>query len=201
MKKVFVVCCYVLLVSFSKSDEKWELRKETNGITVYTTKVAGHKYDKCKALSTVNTDLNSLFQFVKNPLNYKKFSERVERMDIIKKTDTKVIYYMKVDLPWPIYNRDGVYELSVKSKTDTEAELMIRAMPKLMPNQEGYVRIHFADSYYKLTSKGPNKTAIHFEQHTDPNGSVPAWLSNSYLEDGPIGNITVMKKNLEKASN
>ena len=88
--------------------------------------------------------------------------------------------------------------LTVKSKTDKEAILTIRARPDLLPVQEGYIRIHMADSYYKLTSKGPNKSHIHFEQHTDPNGSVPAWLSNSYLEDGPIGNITVIKNSVEK---
>jgi hypothetical protein len=198
MKKFLIVFCYILLVSFSSSVDKWEFRKKENGITVHTAKIEGHQYDKCRAISTINTNLNALFSFVKDPSNYAKFSDRVEKLVIIKKTATKVVYYMSIDLPWPIYNRDGIYELTIKSKTDKEAILRIKALPDLLPVQNGYVRIQYANSYYKLTAIEANNTAIHFEQHTDPNGNVPAWLSNSYLEDGPIGNITIMKNILEK---
>lgn len=197
MKRVFIVLVSVFLLSFTVATTNWEFRREENGIKVYATKVEGYKYEKCKAVSDVNADLSALYKYIKDPMNYKNFSDRIMKLETIKKFDNKVLYYMQVDLPWPIYNRDGVYELEVKSKTDAEAIITIRARPDLLPEQDGFIRIHMADSYYKLTSKGAGKSHLHFEQHTDPNGSVPAWLINHYLEDGPIGNITVIKNSVE----
>lgn len=198
MKKFLIVLVSLFLFSFYTVTDSWVFRKEQNGIKVYATKVEGHKYEKCKAVSDVNAPLNKLFDYVKDPMNYKNFSDKIEKLELIKRTETKVYYYMKVDLPWPIFNRDGVYELTIKSKTASEAIIVIKARPDLLPEQEGYIRIHMADSYYKLTAKGADKSHLHFEQHTDPNGSVPAWLINHYLEDGPIGNITVIKNSVEK---
>lgn len=199
MKKILLLIIPVFLFSFNIISTDWEFRREENGIKVYATKVEGYKYEKCKALANVNADLTTLYNYVKDPMNYKNFSDRIMKMETIKKTENKVLYYMQVDLPWPIYNRDGVYELMIKSKTDAEAIITIRARPDLLPEQDGFVRIHMANSYYKLTAKGKGKSHLHFEQHTDPNGSVPAWLINHYLEDGPIGNITVIKKSVENS--
>lgn len=198
MKNFLIVLVSFFLFSFYTVTDNWEFRKEQNGIKVYSTRVEGYKYEKCKAIADVDAPLSKLFDYVKDPMNYKNFSDKIEKLELIKRTDTKVLYYMKVDLPWPIYNRDGVYELTVKSKTASEAIILIKARPDLLPEQEGYIRIKMADSYYKLTDKGANKSHLHFEQHTDPNGAVPAWLINHYLEDGPIGNITVIKNSVEK---
>jgi hypothetical protein len=197
MKIFLIVFCYVLFVSFSFSDEKWVLAKEQDGIKVYTADVPGYKYDKSIALYSFNSDINSFCNFAMKPLNYKKFSERIERIDIIKTTDTKVVYYMSIDMPWPIYNRDGVYELSIKSKSSSKAHLIIRARPDYLPVQKGYIRIKHANTDYIVKTEG-DKLHLRYEKHTDPNGNIPAWLSNYYLSDAPIENIMVMKKNIEK---
>lgn len=198
MKSIIIsIACFVLF-GFTLFTSNWEFKKEKNGIKVYTKKVEGSKYEKCKAVTTVKADLNAVYAFIKNPLNYKKFSERIESIEVIKETKDKILYYMKVDMPWPIYNRDGIYEITIKHKTDTEALFVNRARPELLPEQEGYIRIHLANTFYKLTKKENNNCQVHFEQHTDPNGDVPAWVSNYYLIDGPIGNLTVIKDLLEQ---
>ena len=50
---------------------------------------------------------------------------------------------------------------------------------------------------YIINQKG-DKIHLQYEKHTDPNGSIPAWLSNYYLSDAPIENIVVMKEGIEK---
>lgn len=197
MKNIIILIACFVLFGFTFLAHKWELKKEENGIKVYTKKVEGSKYEKCKALTNIKANLNVVFNFIKNPVNYKKFNDRIESIDVIKETKDKVLYYIKVDMPWPVCSRDGIYEITVKYKTDNEVLLVNRALPELLPEQEGYIRIYLADTFYKLTKKENNSCYVHFEQHINPNGDVPAWLSNYYLVDGPIGNLTVLKDLLE----
>ena len=197
MKKVLIVFVSVFLLSFTFFNENWVFKKEKEGIKVYTAKVEGYKYDKSIALYTFNADINSFTNFIMDPLNFKKFSDRIEKIEVINKNETKAFYYMSIDMPWPISNRDGVYEITLKSKTNSGAHIAIVARPNLLPIQKGYVRIEYANTDYIIKKRG-SELDLRYEKHTDPNGSIPAWLSNYYLSDAPIENIIVMKENIEK---
>lgn len=197
MRSYLVIVGSLVLFSFAYLGDNWELQKEENGIKVYTAIKEGTNFKKCKATTSIKAPLIDMYNYIRNPLNYKKFSNKIESIKVVKKTDKSVFYYMKVDMPWPVYNRDGVYELKTVEKTDKQVILKSQAHPSLMPEQDGYVRIQTATTYYKITVNG-DEIDVHYEAFTDPNGNVPAWVANHYLVDGPINNFTQMKKDLEK---
>ncbi len=196
-KNFLILSACILFFSFSYMDGKWELKKEKNGIKVYTATKSGTSFRKCKATCTMKADLKDYVDFVRNPINYKKYSNKIESVKVIKKTEKSVFYYLKIDMPWPVYNRDGVYELQTITLTDKKAILKSKAHPTLLPEQTGYVRVKEATTLHSVTVDG-DKINIHYEAFTDPNGAVPAWASNSYLVDGPISNLTEVKKAIGK---
>lgn len=197
MKRILTVTLFILFGFFFLAGS-WELQKDENGIKVYTALKEGSEFKKCKVITTFKTTLSDVYEYIRNPLNFKKFSNKIESLKVVKKTDKSVFYYMSIDMPWPVYNRDGVYEIKTIEKTDGKIVLQSKARPDLMPEQEGYIRIKEAETSYKLVKEDDGKVKIYYEKFVDPNGSLPAWASNEFLIDGPIKQFTQMKKDLEK---
>lgn len=196
MKRVVLIIGSFALLSFGFYGENWEFQKEKDGVRVYTAKKEGSNYKKCKAIGSMKVKLDDLYDYLRNPLNYKKFSNKIESIKVIKTTEKAVLYYIKVNMPWPVYNRDGVYKLETVKKTEDAFIFKGHAEPDLVPEQPGYIRVQKATNYYNVKTNG-DKIDVHYEGFSDPNGSVPAWVVNYYLVDGPINNFTQMKKDLE----
>lgn len=188
--------CSFLMMSFIVLDGKWELQKNENGIKIYTASKAGSSFKKTKAVATLKCDIDKLANWITNPLNYKKFNERIEKVQVLKKTENAVVYYMTVDLPWPVNNRDGIYVLTHNKTNKDLIDIRIKAVPDVLKNKEGYVRVRESNVHYSLKRTADNKVNMTYETYTDPNGKIPAWLSNSYVIDGPFNNVSYYKKNI-----
>lgn len=196
IKFISVLGCFILISSFTLLGDNWEFMKEENGIKVYTAPKQGSNFKKCKVLTNIKTTLDKLYNYIRDPDNFKKYSEKISKVKLINKTDKSVVYYLSIDMPWPVYDRDGVYEMKTIEKTANKAVISIDARPKLIEEQKDFVRIVESNITYKITTNGEVQD-IHYEKFTDPNGSIPAWLSNSYLVDSPIEQFNRIKKDLE----
>ncbi len=196
-RSVFLITLIACLASFTFVGTNWELQKEKNGVKVYTADKAGSKYKQCKAIVSFKGNVSSVCDYLLNPKNFKGHSDRIEKIKVIKTTSKKAIYYMAVDLPWPVSNRDGIYTVSLISKTTNEAKLTIAANPKMIAEVKDYVRVKVSNTVYTVKQKG-EKVEVTMQVHTEPGGSVPAWVGNYYVEDSPIEIMEAIRTDLTK---
>lgn len=197
MKRSLPYLIFVSFLGLSFLQPTWELKKNKDGIKVYTAKKEGSKYKQCKAEVSLKTDINATCNYFLNPSNYKDHSEKITKLEVVKQTDKQAIYYIAVDMPWPVSDRDGVYQVDVISKTNEKAILTITPLPDIIAKVKNHVRITVSSTKYIIKKNG-DKVDIAFYQHVEPGGSVPALIANYFVEDSPYEVLTAVREDLEK---
>ncbi|WP_456479748.1 hypothetical protein [Nautilia sp.] len=175
MKKLlFFLLCFA--VSFS-----WELKKEENGIKVYTSPVKGSKYVQMKAVAVLPADV---YENVKKVvLTYKDYPSWQKKVKEIKSENG---YLLKVfDFPFPFSDRYAFYKISVNEKGGVfKAEYKSVPYDKLPENIKKRFKkpsgVEMKDDVTFLVKRVKNETEVVYKAKVDPKG-VPAFVFNSKI--------------------
>ncbi|WP_422490375.1 START domain-containing protein [Endozoicomonas sp. ALE010] len=106
----------------------------------------------------------------------------VEGRDICQLDYRNDIGYYAVQPPWPISKRDFCNMRSWMEFTNGEYIIMNHSVDHAdCPEREGFVRARsFITGYYMIPTHCGG-TKLIFISHSDPKGSIPAWLVNNLL--------------------
>lgn len=196
MKQFFLIISIFFFISndsvFSQ-DTIWELRKNEEGIKVYIRKFENSKIIEFKATAIFDGPVSSLVSVLKDVESYHKW---MTNLTIAKKLKTLnenewYTYYM-AEVPWPLDDRDIIYLVRlVKIKESTI--ITIESKPDFAPKIKDYVRIKIAKGKWVFTPVSKNKTQILYQFYGDPEISVPVWIMNLFIVDGPYNTIKDLK--------
>jgi hypothetical protein len=188
MKVALIVVFSLLLTSFfANGQDTWELRRDENGIKIYSRRANGGKLVELRLLTQFNTTPDELLNTLLNIQNYSNWIYGSKRAGIIKKiNDHDIIYFTEAHLPWPIQDRDLVTELTVTPATAT-APLIIQAksVQGILPPKPHFIRVPYSLATWRITPEGTSKVNIDYTFSVDPGGSVPGWLVNMTIAGGP----------------
>ena len=198
MKKVFTLVLISLISLNSISQSEWEYETTKNGVKVYTGPKEGSKHKQCKAIVEINTTIDEFCRYITNPENYISHSSRIKFLKTLKKGKNSAYYYLAINVPM-FSDRDGVYYVEQKSKTDTKAKVEIKAKPTMLEDQKGFVRVKISHTIYNV-EKTTNGIKMTMFMHADPGGSVPGWVANMFLVDSPLEICAAIKNDLETKS-
>ena len=99
---------------------KWELKKNENGIEVYTRKAATGNLKELRVICELETSKAQLISTLEDIGNYNAWVYSNKKSVILKTiTPENIIYYTQSHLPWPIKDRDLVIELNITSDPQT----------------------------------------------------------------------------------
>lgn len=107
--------------------------------------------------------------------------------------------HSETHLPWPMSNRDAV--IHVRMRTDSLPYFFIRTgtgEPKFIPENSGLVRVPHYYAHWKVTMPSAQTLHIDYIVEADPGGSIPAWLSNVFVDKGPYETFKKLKDLLQK---
>ncbi|AZV47158.1 hypothetical protein C3L23_07690 [Nautilia sp. PV-1] len=192
MKKVlFLVMCAVFLFS-------WELKKDQNGIQVYTQDVKNSKYDAFKAVMSVK---GIPFEKVKNTLldfkNYPKWQKKIDKIEV------KDGYVLKVlDFPFPLSNRFAFYKIS-KNDQNGVFVLTMNSVPynklpeKIKKEFKKPDCVEMKDDVVFKAQKTKDGIKIIYQAEVDPNGA-PAFIFNSKIISAGYETLNNLRKVLKK---
>jgi hypothetical protein len=106
---------------------------------------------------------------------------------------------MKVDLPFPVSDRDAVVRVD-RERQGEKLVLRMTTAPDVVPPQSGYVRMARVEGSWTIEPDGSGGTRITLEQENDPSGSLPAWLSNLLVTDQPLSTLAGLRRTLAARS-
>ncbi len=109
MKNILTILLSIFIAFPMYSQGEWELRKEKEGIKVYTRDVEGSKIQEYKAVAIVDGKLSSVIAVMKDIENYPDFLKNLIETRLIEANDTFQLHYLINKTPWPVTNRDGVF--------------------------------------------------------------------------------------------
>jgi hypothetical protein len=170
----------------------WQLRKDENGIKVFTKDVAGYSLKAGKAITIFDAPLESCVSVLKDvPHLVDLFPNCSEAKPLGVTGDTLQRHYLRFKAPWPVTDRDAAMQYSYKYNAKSRSvRVMATGIPNSYPRQESAIRLTKGYSIWTFTAIGDGKTRLDYEFQSDPGGAVPAWLANSTVIDTPMDMLT-----------
>jgi len=114
-------------------------------------------------------------------------------------SQNKHIQYSHTNAPWPVSDRDGVFEVSIEiNPSDGSLYSNAKALPDYLPEKDGIVRIQKSTSSWKAIPKSNGQIRIIYEVEAEPGGNIPEWLANSAASELPYNTFVNLRKVLSK---
>lgn len=176
----------VLCVLYASAQD-WQLKKDEGGIKVYTRPNSQSAFDSFKAEMAVKTTVAQVVAILKNIEKYPEiFPDILELRVLSRPNDSTQIQYSLSDAPWPVWDRDGIYEMVfIHDRPKKGVNVRSRALPNFLPEKEGVVRIIKSQSSWKIHPIGEGLVRIVYEVSAEPGGNIPDWLANSAAIEVP----------------
>lgn len=173
-----------LIWSSTLFGEKWEYVHTEEGVKVYKKDVKNSDLIAVKGVTVLPFPRAQVLSLMIDHTKRHLWVDRLLGIDRIKIFDGKLdaISYYKVDLPWPVSDRDFVVRTKIwYDPAEDVIHSKTASVEGVYPEQEDFVRAHSHQSTVTLKEAGPSSTAVEVIARVDPKGSLPLWLVN-YLQ-------------------
>ena len=190
---------FLLTTTFAvKAQSDWTLKKEKDGIRIYTRKSASSAFDELKVETLLPGKMSTLAAVLLDIPDHINWVYNAKSASVIKKiNESELIFYTQINAPFPATDRDLVVHLKIKQDPGT------RLMTVTAKNVSGYVapkpkvvRVALSDEVWSVTPIAHEMLKVEYYLRIDPGGSSPAWLLNLFLEKGPMESFTNLKDQL-----
>ena len=200
LKFIVVFGLVMLSIRIVKAQNHWELRRNENGITIYSRRL--NNIVELHLLTEFNTSEDNLVAELEDIPNYVNWVYGNKRSGIIKKVNEHdFIYFTEAHLPWPIADRDLVIELTITPATaTTPLTIIAKSIEGVLPPKPHFIRIPYSVATWHVTPEGSNKIRIDYTFSLDPGGSIPSWLVNMTIATGPYKSFLTLEDILKKSN-
>lgn len=200
MKKISFVILLAFIQLFCYAQKNWELRKDENGIAVYTRKLDNEKYKEIRVLCEFDASADKLIEILQDVNHHKNWVYKTTKSYLIsRKNKDTLFYYSEISLPWPASNRDAVVQLSFANDTvNKKLVIAVQSMPNILPEKPDLVRVPYSLGLYDVKTLPNNHIKIDYTLKVNPGGSLPAWLVNYTATIGPYNTFIKLKGLVER---
>jgi hypothetical protein len=178
----------------------WQLRKDKEGIRVFSRPVEGNGVNELKVEMTLQARMSSLVALVMDVANYPSWAFNTEETRLLKAVSAaEIYYYTLIHTPWPVSNRDLPVHLTVRQDS-VSAELAMRAecIPDLVPRRKDAVRVPSSLEQWRVSPRPGGKISIVYRIRLDPGSSLPCWMVNFFSTNGPYETFYHLREEIRK---
>ncbi|NWL77889.1 hypothetical protein DM872_13610 [Pseudomonas taiwanensis] len=196
--KAVAFCALGLLAVSGAHAGDWKLAKDEDGIKVFLSEVPGSKYKAYRGVAIMKTDIATLRALQEDVSGSCAWIHECKEQKLLKSDGAQSWTYTRFNTPWPVTPRDSVIHVTSELGADGSVTRLLEGVPKYLPDTEGYVRVSQVDGFWKLVPKAAGEVEVTYQVHTEPGGSVPSWLANSFVVDAPFNTLKAMRQRAEK---
>lgn len=190
MKKTAALILGILCVvapAFAGTEAPWELRKDKEGIKVFTRPVQGSSILEFKAEMTVDAPLDRVLELYDNADRFPEwFYQCMESRLLERRAEEGSLVYFVLDMPWPVSDRDAVYARSKSTEANGDIVFHLQQKPGAYPEQPGRVRVPYLTGGWRFHILSEKQTAITYQQHSEAGGHIPSALVNKLAVNIPF---------------
>ncbi|MBI4646130.1 MAG: hypothetical protein HY738_05895 [Bacteroidia bacterium] len=204
--KGIIAAIYFLIgftcIFFTGSGEKnWKLRKNENGIKVYTRDIENSNQKELKAYTTINSSLSTLVDVILDIPACTTWVYSCSKSLILKKiNEQELIYYSLLDIPWPAEDRDMVLHLKVSQDKKTKI-VTFKTMSRndILKENPGIVRMKNVTLAWRLKPLSSGSIEAQYYLKSDPGGIVPDWMLEFFMVTGPYESMLNIKEMIKNS--
>jgi hypothetical protein len=198
---ITVITALLFCISSVFAQSDWTLQQNEDGIAIYTKDKEGYSLKAYKATTLVNATPEDMLHILTDFENLKTWLHLCRESRLLKRLDNdRYIYYVEFKTPWPLSNRDYVNHLSV-NHLPSAIVVNIHPQPDYLPEKEGIVRIKKSYTQWSLVAKEHGVTEVTLESCSEPEGMVPAWMTNAGILEWPHATLMNLKEKVGHMSN
>ena len=181
-------------------ENPWKLRINDQGVSVYTRKVDGSPILEFKADMIVDAPLARIVALFEDEKGLPVWYYQCTQAQLLKDEGPQdKVLYIVLNLPWPVAHRDSIFRRSKSSDANGAVSYSIKAIPDALSLKKGMVRVQAINSVWRFTPLANGKTEIYFQQHSNPGGSIPAFLVNRLVKDIPFNTLKNFRQFIKDA--
>ena len=198
LSRAAVICGLGLLASGLAHAEDWKLAKDEDGIKVYLSDVPGSKYKAYRGVTTIRSDIASLRALQEDVGGSCKWIHACAEQSLLKHEGNESWVYTRFDMPWPVTARDSVMHVVTVENGDGSLVRKLDGQPQYRPQEKDYVRVASLEGTWTFVPKADGQVEVTYQVHTEPGGSVPSWLANSFVVEAPFNTLSGLRALAEK---
>ena len=196
--RMAALCTFGLLVSAQVQAESWQLSKDEEGIRVYLSEVPGSKYKAYRGVTTIKGDVASLRALQEDVQGSCTWIHACAEQRLLKHEGAQSWVYTRFAMSWPVQARDSILHVVSEQGADGSLTRRLEGQPQYLPEDRGHVRVASLQGYWRFVPQGEGQVEVTYQVHTEPGGSVPSWLANSFVVDAPFNTLKGLRELAEK---
>lgn len=192
----FVFFLFLSIVYSSTAQETpWKLKRDKKGLKVYFRKSKNSKVNELKLVTEIEGSLNAVVALFKDIPSYPQWVYKCIVAEKKETSEQSGVFYNEIDFPWPLTNRDFYARSKISQDPDTKVVTStLKGLPNYGPEKENAIRLQLLDVKWQFTPIAPEKIKLEYYLKSDPGGSIPAWLINMALDQGPKQTVAGIQK-------
>lgn len=196
MKYILLLFLFCSVHTYAQSE--WKLAKNSDGIKVYTRTVEGSPIKEFKAKVTIKARAVEIAQIVVDVADYPEWYPDVMGAKVIERVSKyEILAYYRVDLPWPATDRDAVVSFLLDmDESKKNIKVTSKAKDGVKEEFAGVIRLKEATGYWTF-KEHDGVTDVVYQMQADPGGSLPTWIINMFIEDGPHKTMKALRERVE----
>lgn len=182
----------------ARAQTTWQLKKDQDGIKVYSRAAGDSRFDELKVEMTVTATLSSLAALILDIDNYHNWSFNTEKAYVLKKISPGDLYfYTLIHSPWPASDRDLPVHLQISQDAATKS-MSVRSicLPDLIPPKKDIVRAPLSVEQWTVIPLADGRIHIDYQLKLDPGAGAPAWLINLFSVKGPFETFSHLRQQI-----
>jgi hypothetical protein len=198
---VIFICLMLFFVRITSGQEEreWKLRKQKNGIEVYSKDADGSSFESFRAKTTFSCSIQTFVAALQDVEALPEWGYNVRSIKVLKEQgDTLQIYYSQATAPFPFSDRDGIYQNLYRWQKEKQIlSVEIKILSGYLPENNGLVRVK-GEGFWQVKVCDDGKLDIVFQMQVDPGGSIPAWLANLFTDETPYQSLFNFRELIKK---
>jgi hypothetical protein len=182
-------------MTIGSASGQWELVKDEDGIKVFLKTVAGSKIKAFKAVTRINSSLDSILAVLYDTDACPKWVHNCRQGTTLRNLGFYEAYiYQVINFPFPVKDRDLILHTEMTQDPETkDVTINLHSVPDYIADTKN-LRIKKSTGYYFLEPSSDGTVEVTWQLYTDPGGGVPKWIVNSLLVDTPFKTFENLKK-------
>ena len=203
MKNVALTCILILtsillLSPLVTHANEWVLEASNNDVSVYSRSWPSDAFREIKGETTVIASMRQLVSFLQDENINTRWVPYSGGAKILERPDQHQTYvHFKMNARWPFKNRDTValFTLS-QNDSDKSVTIQLESAPNRINMVEGRIRIREFSGFWELTPIDNAQIHIVYQTHLNPEGYLPAWMSNRVAYNSTLISLYNLKKQI-----
>ena len=184
--------------SWGVEANQWEKVKEKDGIEVFQKKVGDHR--AFRGVGNLSGTPKQILKVLHDPSTWPRWVENLKSGKLIeKKSDSHFIFHQVIQTPFPMKNREAVFQSIVSRKNASTTLVEMKSVNhSAVKRSEKCIRVEIIYSRYRIEELGNGKVRATFENLSNSGGAVPKFLSNWAAESYPVSLLRGIERELQE---